>query len=505
MPSHIIFHTLPAWSHTKPLISLTVLLAESRQDVVLTFFAGAMYPKIIKQLAQLPPEHLEKIEGRIRIIDVAGPGSDPRQPTFEFVPAFEEVYKHGTAKCLSTGKSFDNLPKPTLAIIDPFAAYAVEGIRGVASPQDVPVFAWISGPVGATIREFGPESLGSRGDLWGQVEKEVTQTGGNPLEIGEKLYTACKSELVHIPGYPAMYDYEWFPQDQDLSVSALLLRTGRKYLHETEGTFSVTTSILEPEATKAMSDYMHGLGKEFVSIGFIADTFPLKQGQSRAENDDSVLEFLDKMKARFGENSVLYIAFGSIWWPKDPSKLFIVIEELIKNHTPFLLACASPSASLPEQVQDQIVQSGIGMSVDWAPQDQVLKHPATGWFVTHAGWNSIQEGFRYRIPMIVWPFSADQPLNAALMVEVHKTALELLEVRTGEMGLKKLHRLDRAPLGTDQALRDEVQILLKKLKGNEGTLVRTNVERLGEEIKSIWTERGESRVELEQFLQKFID
>ncbi|KAH7870647.1 uncharacterized protein C8R40DRAFT_1056377, partial [Lentinula edodes] len=61
-------------------------------------------------------------------------------------------------------------------------------------------------------------------------------------------------------------------------------------------------------------------------------------------------------------------------------------------------------------------------------------HPATGWFITHGGWNSIQEVFFHRVPLILWPCQADQPYNAILMSRNHQAAFELISVRTGDRG-----------------------------------------------------------------------
>lgn len=47
----------------------------------------------------------------------------------------------------------------------------------------------------------------------------------------------------------------------------------------------------------------------------------------------------------------------------------------------------------------------------WAPQMEILAHPATGSFVSHAGWNSCLESISFGVPMILWPKRAEQPLN----------------------------------------------------------------------------------------------
>ncbi|KAJ4965963.1 hypothetical protein NE237_017812 [Protea cynaroides] len=50
-----------------------------------------------------------------------------------------------------------------------------------------------------------------------------------------------------------------------------------------------------------------------------------------------------------------------------------------------------------------------GMLASWCPQEQVLSHQSIGGFLTYCGWNS--ESICGGVPMICWPFFADQTTN----------------------------------------------------------------------------------------------
>ncbi|CAN4107959.1 unnamed protein product [Withania somnifera] len=52
-----------------------------------------------------------------------------------------------------------------------------------------------------------------------------------------------------------------------------------------------------------------------------------------------------------------------------------------------------------------------GLISRWCCQEQVLKHSSIGSFLTHCGWNSVMESIGSGVPMICWPFFADQHIN----------------------------------------------------------------------------------------------
>jgi UDP:flavonoid glycosyltransferase YjiC (YdhE family) len=60
-------------------------------------------------------------------------------------------------------------------------------------------------------------------------------------------------------------------------------------------------------------------------------------------------------------------------------------------------------AKVPEELAVKIDTSQTGFHATWVPQRAVLKHPATGWFVSHGGWNSLQEALGMKVPTFVPP------------------------------------------------------------------------------------------------------
>ncbi|KAG7096241.1 hypothetical protein E1B28_003690 [Marasmius oreades] len=501
MAKHVVLYTIPSWGHAKPLVAFMVLVAELRMDVVFTFIANVRYPNIMGELAKLPRERLENIKDRIHVMNVPNPsaqGPGPARNDPGFAHAFGILWRSETLKCGTTGKEISGLPRLSLAIIDPFAGYAINAIRSLASPQETPIFSWMSGPVGTFTLMFGPKQLGGLGDIGSKAEKEVSETVGNSAT--EILTTT--GEIVNIPGYPPMFDYELFPQDIDFSVAMTVVPIIRKSIQSSEGTLFVTASCVEAEAIAALREHFtNELGKELIPVGLASSVIP---EPPLAKDDEGVVLFLDRILKEYGEKSLIYVAFGTTWWPKDPTKIYTLIDELLQARTPFLLPQSSPLAHIPDDIMSKVAASGLGKIVKWAPQETVLQHSVTGWFITHGGWNSVQEGFRFKVPLIFWPMAGDQPINASLITLKYRAAFEIISVQSGK-NMKRPYRCDVQPSFTVEAVREEVRRMLLRIGNGEGDSVRKTAYKLSEEISNVWREGGEAMVEIEGFLRKYVD
>lgn len=133
-------------------------------------------------------------------------------------------------------------------------------------------------------------------------------------------------------------------------------------------------------------------------------------GSSLWSEDSDCIKWLDGKP----ENSVIYVNYGSI--TTMSKQHFIEFAwGLANSKHPFLwivrsdVVLGSDSATLPEEFYDEIKDRG--MITTWCPQDQVLNHPAVGVFLSHCGWNSMMESISAGVPLICWPFFAEQQTN----------------------------------------------------------------------------------------------
>uniref|UniRef100_M8AX98 Glycosyltransferase n=1 Tax=Aegilops tauschii TaxID=37682 RepID=M8AX98_AEGTA len=190
-------------------------------------------------------------------------------------------------------------------------------------------------------------------------------------------------------------------------------------LRETERTAGASAVILnsfgdlEGEAVEAMEAL--GLPKVYTlgPLPLLAhEEMPTPRSAinlSLWKEQNECLEWLDGKEP----GSVVYVNFGSItvmtnaqmvefaWGLAQSGKQFmwIVRRDLVKGD----------AAVLPEEFLAET--AGRGLMASWCPQQQVLDHPAVGAFLTHSGWNSALESLCGGVPVISWPFFADQQTN----------------------------------------------------------------------------------------------
>ncbi|KAK7472007.1 hypothetical protein VKT23_000114 [Stygiomarasmius scandens] len=488
--------------HYKPIFPLAAQILHSRPNVIITVLTQAtMYSKLLAELNKLPPAAQRDARARFNIVDIGEAPQNVFLPLLTFEPVFQAMYKGEPIKCLSSGNEY-TLPKPTVAVMDPFAGYAIEAIHEIAGDK-LPIIIFGTFTAGSALRLF--QVPGKELDV--QLIRYATEKELMP--IMSQFVEEITGKVVSAPGVPPMYDYEYYPQETPIA-GTFFFDIARKYIPVANGMVVASSTAYDGESIEALKEWLGAFGQDVYPVG------PLSLPESPSQKKgNAVVEFLDKMQAKCGEKSVIYassylMSFGTFFWPTDTEKVWAVIEVILASGTPLIWAHSSPLCQVPEGKLKLFHDSEIAFETQWAPQEVILSHPATGWFLSHGGWNSTQEAMLYRVPQIFWPQASDQPQNAATVTFNHKAGFELIEVRTGEYGTRKPYRFKDAdskdlPTFTVEAVRREIRDLLGKLKGDEGLMVRKNFEEMSKEFSSGWDEGGEARESVELFLKKFID
>ncbi|XP_073126721.1 UDP-glycosyltransferase 76B1-like isoform X2 [Henckelia pumila] len=162
--------------------------------------------------------------------------------------------------------------------------------------------------------------------------------------------------------------------------------------------------------------------------------------------DRSAISWLDTQKP----DSVLYVSFGSLA-AMDEDHVTEVAWGLANSMQPFLWVVRPGLVqgsewleSLPNEFLE--ITSKRGYIVKWAPQQEVLSHPAVGGFWTHSGWNSVLESICEGVPMICSSFFSDQTVNSRYINDVWKLGIKLecgLKREEIESAIRKILMLDR--------------------------------------------------------------
>uniref|UniRef100_A0A8I6YGY1 Glycosyltransferase n=1 Tax=Hordeum vulgare subsp. vulgare TaxID=112509 RepID=A0A8I6YGY1_HORVV len=168
-----------------------------------------------------------------------------------------------------------------------------------------------------------------------------------------------------------------------------------------------TFGELEGEAVAAMEAL--GMPKVY-TIGPLPLLAPSSTiSMSLWKQQEECLPWLDDKEP----GSVVYVNFGSITVMTNEQLVEFALKKL-KVSTDFLWIIRpdlvkGDTAVLPPEFSAETAERGLVAS--WCPQQQLLNHPAVGAFLTHSGWNSTLESMCSGVPVISWPFFADQQTN----------------------------------------------------------------------------------------------
>ncbi|KAL5101456.1 hypothetical protein RYX36_005783 [Vicia faba] len=177
-------------------------------------------------------------------------------------------------------------------------------------------------------------------------------------------------------------------------------------------------------------------------VGPVLNPEPKTNG---TDDSDDIIKWLDDQHP----SSVVFICFGTRG-SFDEDQVNEIARAIENSGVHFVWSLRKPQPKgtmampsnysisdlvklLPEGFLDRTKE--IGRIIGWAPQTQILAHPATGGFVSHCGWNSILESIYFGVPIATWPLFAEQQTNAFQLVCELKMAVEItLDYRVELMG-----------------------------------------------------------------------
>jgi hypothetical protein len=264
---------------------------------------------------------------------------------------------------------------------------------------------------------------------------------------------------------------------------------------ETMGVLVNTFESLESRAVLSLRDPLCVPGRVLPPVYCIGPLVSegAKGGDGTERNE--CLAWLDSQPDR----SVVFLCFGSKG-TVSAEQLKEIAAGLERSGQRFLWSVRTPSESQdakkylevrPEPDLDALMPEGFlertkdrGLVIkSWAPQVDVLRHRATGAFVTHCGWNSVLEAVSAGVPMLCWPLDAEQKMNKVCMTEDMGVAVELDGYMTGFVKAEEV----------------EAKVRLV-IEDEDGRQLRARVAARKQEAKAALEEGGSSRAAFVQFL-----
>ncbi|KAJ7485811.1 hypothetical protein FB451DRAFT_1026913 [Mycena latifolia] len=314
-------------------------------------------------------------------------------------------------------------------------------------------------------------------------------------EILQQVVVACNGRdhlsglVLKHPGIPDMYDHErvghgagpWTPEVVQKLVYA------QKLAKVVDGYIVPTSTCLEPVAVPECREFYQKRGQELFTVGPQVHELCWTNASPVPPTTEIVRSFLERSERQYGAKSMLYISFGSIFFPTATPELITALLNMLltlEKPFPFIFALGSRMASLPKDVIERVNSSGKGLICDfWVEQRAILQNAAVGWFLTHGGYNSVSEALSQGVPLIIWPVDVEQPINAALLsAGPNPVAIELMQIRAGPQRGPSL-RSGQTITGTVEDASAEFGAVFEAVRGARGAVLRSNAAQIASALR----------------------
>ncbi|XP_030445202.1 UDP-glycosyltransferase 708G1-like [Syzygium oleosum] len=275
----------------------------------------------------------------------------------------------------------------------------------------------------------------------------------NPVEFN------TTSTEIKIPGLPPMAMSSIPPVFHDSShLLTSIITTNSPALSEAKGILMNTFEWFEASTLAALNK-----DRVIKSLPPILPIGPLEPYHFPRDDDgDQYRSWLENQPAE----SVVYISFGSRT-AMSRDQIRELEKGLEKTEWRFFWVLKTSKVDKDDQEDAEHVLNesflektkNKGLVIKgWVDQQEILRHPAIGGFLSHCGWNSVMEAALRGVPMLAWPQHGDQRLNTQV---VEDAGLGLWERNWdwGPNGIVKGEEIEQkiVELMTDEKLRERAK------------------------------------------------
>ncbi|KAL3521159.1 hypothetical protein ACH5RR_019308 [Cinchona calisaya] len=468
---HVLIFPLPIQSPVNSMLKLAELLCLAGLHV--TFLNTKhnhkrllRYTNVQSRLAQYGGRfHIETVEDGLpedsHTVEQFAEILDSLQSVAE--PLLRELLKGGGSSGTSDGKS---KPPITCIIAEGLYYYAVD----VAEEMGIPIILF--------------ETI-SPCCVW------VYLCVAKLIEAGELPFKGydLDAPVTSIPGMEGLLRCRDLPEfcrrDSPAKRNAELAMAGARNIPRVAGLILNTFEVLEGHflhhiKSQARDVYTIGPLQLHLKTRLAAHKIEVPDlSNSLWAEDTSCLTWLDSQPMK----SVIYISFGSLTNLTN-DEFMEFWQGIINSGQRFLWVIRPGSIKGKELGHDEFLKelskgtNEMGLILSWVRQEEVIKHPAIGGFLTHSGWNSTLESIIGGVPMICWPHYVDQLVTSRFVSEMWKIGLDMKDT------------CDRSII--EKMVRD---VMERKYEFDESG------EKLSKLAKESVVEGGSSHIDLERLVQ----
>ncbi|CAK5272613.1 unnamed protein product [Mycena citricolor] len=481
---HVLALIAPAWGHTLPYIHLATRLLASDPELAVTIVQhNNIVSKMMKELSTCSYD-----TSRLKIEGVGESDLPSTSATLgKCFAQLSEKWLEVLAKAVIPGNAW---PKPQTLHMDFFGGLVLDETRALLGPEGK-ILLWCSTLITACMDQCSEYDFVK---IAHEIHADEERRRGRTMEevLGGVVCAANGSDkldgrVLEIAGGVKIYDHEHQAQGAGSTSQFTAVRTAtQKLTQSVDGIFCPSSIVLEPVTAPFCRDYYEQRGQELFLVGpQMHDDEWETPAAGPGPSEGRVKTFLDDARKEYGPKSVLYISFGSWFFPVERRHLVEVMLEVLLSIDaviPFVFVLAGAMASLPEETIDRIHASGRGLvCAHWVDQKAILKGGTIGWFLTHGGYNSLAEGLSQGIPLIFWPVGAEQGLNAAMLSTGDRPiGVEFFQIRAGTQLGPSLRPEAPNITGTAEDARAEFEQVFSDLKGSRGKTLERNATRIGD-------------------------
>ncbi|KAI4342462.1 hypothetical protein MLD38_027089 [Melastoma candidum] len=258
-----------------------------------------------------------------------------------------------------------------------------------------------------------------------------------------------EKELAEVPpGYPSRTVVLHGGEARSLQFVSMPFGEGITFYERTTAAMRESDALAIRTCRELEGNFCNYISEQYGKPVFL--TGPVLPFPSTSETSEE--QWISRL-SQFETGSVIFCAFGSqyILEIDQFQELLLGIEA---TERPFLVSLKPPNgaASVEEAFPPGFGERTKGRGTvtgGWVPQPQILRHKSVGCFVSHCGFGSMWESLMCESQLVLVPHLGDQILNARLLAEELRVAVEVDRTEHGLFSKESMRKAIESVMDPD--------------------------------------------------------